>query len=62
MLTPPQVLNLYIFYCFRTPADLRMDAALLAKEEAFKRQAKAVPSIMKIKRKVSAEFSLDKVK
>ena len=61
MLTPPQVLNLYIFYCFRTPADLRMDAALLAEHEAFKRQAMAVPTIKNKKRKVSTELSLDKV-
>ena len=54
-------MNLYIFYCFRTPAGLRMDAALLAEHEAFKRQAMAVPTIKNKKRKVSTELSLDKV-
>ena len=57
----PQVLNLYLFYCFRAPAGLWMDAALLAEREAFKRRAMAVPIIENKKMKVSAEFSLYKV-
>ena len=55
------MLNLYLFYCFRAPAGLWMDAALLAEREAFKRRAMAVPIIENKKMKVSAEFSLYKV-